>query len=158
MRDWLFVIVLLAVVAGAAWMVLPRLGVQVGPASPQVTVTAPVASAPASPPPAKSPPKRSKAVARVPEAVPESTATVTAPAVDQDRATALPPPTALSELKPGLNRAAADRPFGNPDLKATTVNRGSLLETYIYTEKSDGRAIFAALKDGRVQHVREAAP
>jgi hypothetical protein len=44
--------------------------------------------------------------------------------------------------------------YSDPDLAATTVDRGALLETYVYQVSPDGKVIAADLKNGTVNRVR----
>jgi len=156
-------VVLLAVLAGAGWLLLPRLGVgaHTGSSATADSTPAPVAKE-AVVPDHKKQQKNSKV--RVPAAavspaveVPGTNTEASAPAP----ASAPPPVPAPkylppSELKQGLNRTEVNRLFGGPDIRATTLNRGSMFETYVYVQKPEGQTVVAVLRDGKVEQVKSA--
>jgi hypothetical protein len=71
---------------------------------------------------------------------------------DSDRHIEQPFPP-LAELRRGLNRIDLQDRLGAPNLKASTVDRGSMLETYVY-ERKVGGLVVAYLKDGKLERVR----
>ena len=85
---------------------------------------------------------------------PQNVATPVAPVADQTDRRIEPLFPAVSQLAPGLDRSQLLDRFGNPDLEATTVDRGTLLETYLYRHKSDSSAVVVYMKDGRVERAR----
>ena len=60
----------------------------------------------------------------------------------------------VAELPPGTDRLQVRNRFGRPDIQATTVNRGALMETYLYHSRNEGRTTIVYLKDGRVQRTQ----
>jgi hypothetical protein len=154
MRDSLLIVVLLAGVVGAVGFLWPRFSVQARLGSPSVVATSsPTPKAIAKPVLAKSVLKHSNSAAKeIASLAPENTTVVNVPDVVEIR-----PPAenhrAISELKEGLNRTDVVRMFGGPDLKTANLNKGALLEKYIYVQKAEGRSIVATLKDGEVQNV-----
>jgi hypothetical protein len=60
----------------------------------------------------------------------------------------------VGDLKPGMGRDELSGRFGEPTLRAYTVDRGAGLETYIYQRKRGGPAVIAYLRDGKLERAR----
>ena len=150
-------VVLLAVLAGAGWLLLPRLGVgaHTGSSATADSTPAPVAKE-AVVPDHKKQQKNSKV--RVPAAAVSAAVEVPGTNTEASAPPPVPAPKYLppSELKQGLNRTEVNRLFGGPDIRATTLNRGSMFETYVYVQKPEGQTFVAVLRDGKVEQVKSA--
>jgi hypothetical protein len=70
--------------------------------------------------------------------------------VDERR---LPP---LTELQGVLDRDGLRERLGDPVLRATTLDRGALFETYVYQYSAHGAFITAYLRNGKVEALKSA--
>lgn len=61
----------------------------------------------------------------------------------------VPFPTAR-DIPPGTGREALRAEFGEPNLRASLYDRGSLLETFVYMNRSRDVATYARLQNGSV--------
>ena len=60
----------------------------------------------------------------------------------------------VEDFRPGMGRDELYDRFGEPALRAYTVDRGAGLETYIYQRKRGGPAVIAYLRDGKLERAR----
>ena len=64
----------------------------------------------------------------------------------------------VGELTRGLDRSEIQSRFGEPDWRASKSERGSLLETFVYRRKVDGRIVAISMKNGAVEKVQSEIP
>ena len=165
MRDF-FLPVGLLVLAGALVLVFWRPSARVnlpgesGPYASAATVQVPEAAAP------KSVAKKRTIQQDSPRATDIGAAESIVPDVPQPVAVpslSQAPPSQATLLQPTARRSAAPDDIGvgmpsvrviellgRPDLKATTILNGSLLETYIYSDPAQGEFLRVQLRGGRV--------
>jgi hypothetical protein len=97
--------------------------------------------------------KRADAVEQALNASEPPPIVVNIPTANELRTAAKRPFPSAADLPPGTERLQIQDRFGRPDIQATTVNRGALIETYLY-HRDDGRTTIVYLKDGRVQRTQ----
>lgn len=146
MRDFLIPLVLILVVVAGVWIYFTQTATHGGP----VVATEPVSAATAAPEPPKPAPRPKPVIAKAVE--PPAPAPVQ---VEEKPAAPPPPPKPVptgtpDQVNPGMEATKVVELLGEPDLTALKINRGNLLETYVYKKKRSPDVAFIRLEDGRV--------
>jgi hypothetical protein len=149
MRDFLLPLVLILVVVAGVWVYFQATATRGGP----VVATAPISPDSVVPaPPSKVAPNPKRVIAR------SSTEFVAPPApapVEYKPASPPPPPRPIptgtpEQVNVGMDATRVVELLGEPDLTALKIDRGNLLETYVYKKKPGQNLAFIRLESGRV--------
>ena len=168
MKEWIFGGGVILVGAAVVWLVTS--GWQQGRSVPSVSPQAAEAATSTAPSktesvkPVRETRRERKGVSRTvveSDVAPNLEAVVTPPPPVREVAVTPPKPPIFAhvgELRRGLDRTEIQNRFGEPDWRASKSERGSLLETFVYRRKGDGRIVAISLKNGAVERVQSEIP
>ena len=149
MKDILLPLVLITAAIGGTWY-------YVSVTTKRDANARALSSAPADPPAVTAPQKKHAPIHKAvkPEPV-EEAETVAAPPRSEEivRPVRVPKPVptgTLSEIKPGMMATQVVDLLGEPKLTAVTIERGTLLETYVYDREPGDGVWLIHLRGGRV--------
>jgi hypothetical protein len=151
MREFLLpAVVALAVIGGIYYGLTHLTAARVYRAPEPATEAAP--PPPASPKPEAHRPRLAKPVSKVDEPPAPAPAVKPAPAQVASVAKPMdPPPTGTpDQVKIGMDSTQVVQLLGKPDLTALSIQRGGLVETYVYKPKARETVSVIQIEDGRV--------
>ncbi|SRR5579863_146157 len=146
MRDFLIPLVLILVVVAGVYIYFQATAVHGG----AVVATSPASTESATPEPPKAAAHPKPAIAKVVEQP-----APTPVQVEEKPAAPPPPPKPIptgtpDQVNPGMEATKVVELLGEPDLTALKIDRGNLLETYVYKKKTSQNVAFIRLESGRV--------
>jgi hypothetical protein len=141
-------LVLILVVVAGVWVYFQATATHGGP----VLTNAPIPTESVAPAPPKVAPHPKPAIARESARVEAPPAPVQ---VEERPATPPPPPRPIptgtpEQVNVGMDVSKVVELLGEPDLTALKIDRGNLLETYVYKKKPGQNLAFIRLESGRV--------